>query len=77
MRNARHRVVFPELARPGMAKPETRIAVIAACGTQKHVRALTIRHRTIVRKGGPMDSVIYLVGLIVVVMLILSALGLR
>ena len=39
--------------------------------------SLTISHRTIVRQGGLMDSVIYLVGLIVVVMVILSALGLR
>ena len=40
---------------------------------------LTVRTRIIsaVQRRSSMDSVIYLVGLIVVVMLILSALGLR
>ena len=46
-------------------------------GTVDVRASLTISHRTIVRQGGLMDSVIYLVGLIVVVMVILSALGLR
>jgi hypothetical protein len=43
---------------------------------QRLVRAPTIRD-WIVQRGGAMDSIIYLVGLVVIVMLILSALGLR
>ena len=46
-------------------------------GTLNVCASWTISHRTIVRQGGLMHSVIYLVGLIVVIMVILSALGLR
>jgi hypothetical protein len=50
--------------RKGTERPEPR------CGAQKWLAERN-------RKGLAMDSIIYLVGLIVIVMLILSALGLR